>query len=105
MSGIRPSPADRAREPSTALKVALGVVAFLGFAYSLLIATRPLLGALFVVWIAGFYLLWRFLHLAGRLVRAVERLADATEAPDGGPSGRGPGPDAGARDRDREREF
>ena len=107
MSGVEPSPADRAREPPTGLKVALGLLALLGLAYSLLIATRPLLGVLFVVWLAGFYLLWRFLHLAERLVRAVERIAGAMEAGDGttGRNREMAGRDRERDDRDREREF
>ncbi|NHN59217.1 glycerol ABC transporter substrate-binding protein [Halorussus sp. JP-T4] len=83
------------------MKVALALLALLGLAYSLLIATQPLLGVLFVVWIAGFYLLWRFLHLAERLVRAIERIADGTEG-----RNRAGRENRRERDgRDREREF
>ncbi|MFC4448315.1 hypothetical protein [Halorussus aquaticus] len=72
-------PSERAHEPSTAIRIALGVVALLVVLYSLLIATRPLLGVTFVVWLFGAYLLWRFFHLAARFVGAVERIADAME--------------------------
>ena len=88
MSGREPSPADGARDPSSALRVALGVVAILVLLYSVLILAEPLLGAMVVVWLVGFYFLWRFVHLAGRLVEAVERIADAMEAPDGPPASR-----------------
>ncbi|WP_276301406.1 hypothetical protein [Halorussus lipolyticus] len=69
----------RSDEPSTGLKVALGVVAVLALLYSVVIATRPLFGVSIVVWLFGAYLLWRFVLLARRFVRAVERIADAME--------------------------
>lgn len=71
----------RAQEPSIALRVALVVVAVLVVLYSLVIMTRPLLGVSFVVLLFGVYLLWRFLHLAARFVRAVEQIADTLEKP------------------------
>ncbi|MFC7079861.1 hypothetical protein [Halorussus caseinilyticus] len=77
-------PADesptRAYEPSTGLRVALGVLALVVVLYSVVVATRPLLGVAIVVWLFGAYLLWRFFRLAARFVRAVERIADAMEA-------------------------
>lgn len=69
----------RPREPSTALRACLAVVAFLVLAYSVLVATRPLLGVFVVILLYGAYLLWRSFHLAVRFVRATERVADAVE--------------------------
>lgn len=69
----------REREPPTGLRVALVVVALLVLLYSVLIATRPLLGVSIVVLLFGAYLLWQFFYLATRFVRAVERIADAKE--------------------------
>jgi uncharacterized membrane protein len=78
-SGPEPSGAS---EPSTATRVALGVIAALVLLYSVLVATRPLLGVLLVILVFGAYLAWRSFLLAERLVAAIERLADATEADD-----------------------
>jgi hypothetical protein len=68
------------RKVGSLLKVVLAVVAVIVMAYSLLIATRPLLGVFTVAALFGAYLLWRFVYLASRLVRAVERIADSLEA-------------------------
>lgn len=72
-------PSDGGYEPPTALRVGLGVVAVLVLAYSFLVATRPLLGVLAVGLPFVAYLCWRSFRLAVRFVRAVERIADATE--------------------------
>ena len=71
-----------ARKPSTGLRTAVGVLALLVLLYSVLIATRPLLGVAVVVWLVGLYLVWKFFLLASRFVRAVERIADAMERTD-----------------------
>ncbi|WP_246045699.1 hypothetical protein [Halorussus ruber] len=74
-------PPRRGYEPSPNLKIALGAIALVVVLYSIVVATRPLLGVTFVVWLFGLYLLWRFFHLAARFVRAIERIADAMESP------------------------
>jgi len=74
-------PPQRGYEPSNTLKIALGAIALLVVLYSIVIATRPVLGVTFAVWLFGLYLLWRFFHLASRFVRAIERIADAMESP------------------------
>lgn len=53
--------------------VVLGVLALLIVAYSLLIAQQILLGVVAIGWLFGLYLVWR-------LIRALERIADALEA-------------------------
>jgi uncharacterized membrane protein len=62
------------------VRIALAIFAVLVMLYSLLIATRPLLGVFTVVGLFGTYLLWRFFHLATRFVAAVERIATSLEA-------------------------
>lgn len=71
-----------AEGPSTGLRITLGFVALVVLLYSVVIATRPLLGVSFVVVLFGVSHLWRFLALASRLVSAVERIADAMEDSD-----------------------
>jgi len=71
------------KTPSTTLQIALGVIALIVLAYSVLIATRPLLGLSVVSWLVGLYLLWWLLTLAARFVSAFERIADALERRDG----------------------
>lgn len=66
------------RNPAN-LRIALGVFALLVVLYSLLIASRPLLGVQLVMLLFVIYLAWRFFHLATRFVAAVERIADAME--------------------------
>lgn len=61
------------------LHFVLGIVAVFVLLYSLLITARPLLGVEVILWLLGVYLLWRFLLLTTRFVRAVERIADALE--------------------------
>lgn len=65
-----------ARTASTTLRIAGGVLALVVLLYSVVVGARPLLGVAVVVWLFGLYLLWRFLLLASRFVRAVERIAD-----------------------------
>ena len=66
---------------STTLRIALIVLAVVILLYSVLIATRPLLGVQLVVLLFFAYLMWQFYHLASRFVGAVERIADAMETP------------------------
>ena len=61
------------------VKFGFVVLAVLVVLYSLLISQRVLLGVSLVVWIFGAYLAWRFFLLAGRFVRAAERIADSME--------------------------
>jgi len=74
--------ADAGRSPS-ALGLGFAVLAGLVVLYSVLILAQPLLGLSVVFWLVAVYLLWRFLELATRFVRAVERIADAMERRDG----------------------
>ncbi len=62
-------------EPPSArgLQIGLAVLAAFVLAYSVLVATEPLLGIVVVFLITGAYLAWRFVH-------AFERIADALEA-------------------------
>ncbi|UPW00472.1 hypothetical protein M0R88_18465 [Halorussus gelatinilyticus] len=73
---------SRGREPSTGLRVALGVLGVLVLLYSVLIATQPLLGVMLVVLLFGAYLAWRWFLLGVQFVAAVERIADAMDADD-----------------------
>jgi len=73
---------SRPSEPSTATRVALGVIAVLVLLYSVLVTTRPLLGVLLVILVFGAYLAWRWFLLGVQFVAAVERIADAMEADD-----------------------
>lgn len=68
---------------SPTLRIALLVLAVLILLYSIVVATRPLLGVTLVTLLFVAYLAWRFLHLAARFVATVERIADATEAREG----------------------
>ena len=69
-------------ERSTAtLRIALIVLAVVILLYSVLIATRPLLGVQLVILLFFAYLIWRFYYLASRFVGAFERIADAMETP------------------------
>ena len=61
------------------LRIALAVFAVFVILYSLLIATRPLLGVVVALLLFGAYLAWRFFRLAIRFVVAFERIADAME--------------------------
>lgn len=62
------------------LRIALGLLGVLVVLYSLVVATRPLLGVVVALLLFGVYLAWRFFHLAVRFVTAFERIADAMEA-------------------------
>ncbi|UPV74440.1 hypothetical protein M0R89_18150 [Halorussus limi] len=88
----------RVHEPSR-VRGALGVLAVLVLLYSVLIATRPLLGVTLVVLLFGAYLAWRTFHLAVQFVAAVERIADAMEGQATDAASR----ESRARDRERER--
>ena len=100
---------ERTRGPSPAVPGALALLSVLVMLYSLLIATRPLLGVMVVVLLFLAYLLWRSLHLAVRFVAAFERIADAMEGPaseNRPPEGREDRTrDHEDRARDSEREF
>lgn len=67
----------------TAPRVALAVATVLALAYTILVLGRPLMVATILAWILTAYFAWRLLQLAGRLVRATERIADALEAHEG----------------------
>ncbi|WP_243700418.1 hypothetical protein [Halorussus pelagicus] len=88
---------ERTRKPSPVVRGTLALLSVLVMLYSLLIATRPLLGVLVVALLFVTYLLWRSLNLAVRFVAAFERIADAME--------NRPPERHEDRARDREREF
>ncbi|USZ68168.1 glycerol ABC transporter substrate-binding protein [Halorussus salilacus] len=83
------------------LRILQALVGLLILLYSVVIASRPLLGIAVVLLLFGAYLAWQFLELAGRFVVAVERIADALENESELTDGREKGPDS---DRERAQE-
>ncbi|WP_192498426.1 hypothetical protein [Halorussus halophilus] len=85
---------------SKMLRAFLVFLATVVFLYSILIATQPLLGVFFVVFLFLAYLAWQFLGIAKRFVVALERIADSMEQGDDSVGSR-----VGSEEVEREREF